>query len=53
VRFYNRFVRDTGFTLEAVDVLREELEQEALVVEEPDEGVRDRRPVFAGIELAR
>ena len=51
MRFDDLVGWDTGFTLEAVNVLREEFEELALFVQERDEGVRDCGPVAAGVEF--
>ena len=45
--------RDAGGRLERVDVLREAAQQLALLVQQPQERVRRRRPVLAGPELLR
>ena len=45
--------RDAGAALEAVDVLGEEVAEEAAAGEEGDEGVGDGGVEFARVELAR
>lgn len=47
----DELVGDAGLALEAVDVLRVDLGEEALLGEERDEDVREGRLVVAGVEL--
>ena len=44
-------LRNAGGPLEAVDVLGEGFQQDALLVQQPDEAVRDRGLILSGIEL--
>ncbi|KAK5146947.1 Glucosamine-6-phosphate isomerase (Glucosamine-6-phosphate deaminase) (GNPDA) (GlcN6P deaminase) [Rachicladosporium monterosium] len=53
VRFHDLVVRYACFPLQAVYVLREQLQQQAFVVQQPDEGVSDRWSVLARIQLVR
>ena len=53
VRLDDLVARDAGFSLEAVDVLGEELQQQPLLVQQVDERMRDGRSVFPWIQLLR
>lgn len=41
----------SSFSIETIDVLREVLQEDAVAMEELDEGVRDRGFVLSGIQL--
>jgi hypothetical protein len=53
MRFDNHVIRYAGFALQAVDVLREELQQQTLLVQKRDERVCNCRSVFPRVQLLR
>jgi hypothetical protein len=53
VRFNDHLTWNTSLAFQAIDILGEEFQQQASVVQQLDERVRYRRSKFPGVKLVR